>query len=243
MLKHFQIGVAKEIKADGTPITIADTTINTMVIDAVATTYPQDGVLGEEASSMKEHPEYLWVCDPLDGTIPYVFGIPISMFSLALVKDGEPVLGVLYDPYMKRLYHAIKGEGAYLNEQKLHVNDEKTLTKNFIAVPSKSRNLFDVGGLLQETVKRDINTCVFRCFTAEAILIATGQFVGNIFGHQTAHDVAAIKVIVEEAGGKVTDLMGNDQRYDRPTRGAIISNGLLHNELVALVKPYLTLIS
>lgn len=239
MLKYFQIGVAKENKSDGSPVTIADREVNALVIESVSKEYPNDGVLGEEASNLKEGAEYVWVCDPIDGTIPYTFGIPVSQFSLALVKDGNPVVGVLYDPYMKRLYHAVKGGGAFMNEQRIHVNKETKLAGNFIASPTQNVSLFDSAKLVEEISKRNINTCVFRCFTSECSLVASGQFVGSILGYPTAHDVAAVKIIVEEAGGKVTDLLGNEQRYDRAVKGAIISNGLVHDELVFLVKPYL----
>lgn len=239
MLKYFQVGVPKQDKADGSPVTIADREVNELVIASVKKEYPNDGVLGEEESSLKEHAEYLWVCDPIDGTIPYIFGIPVSQFSLALVKNGEPLIGVLYDPYMKRLYHAVKGGGVLMNEQRIHVNKETKLAGNFIASPTQSVPLFDSANLIEEISRRDINTCVFRCFTSECALVASGQFVGSILGYPTAHDVAAVKIIVEEAGGKVTDLFGNEQRYDSPVKGAIISNGLVHDELVALVKPYL----
>lgn len=241
MLKYFQVGIEKEAKADGSPVTIADKAINDLVIQQVKQEYVNDAVLGEEASYDKEDAEYLWVCDPLDGTVAYTFGVPVSQFSLALVKNGEPIVGVLYDPYMKRLYHAVKGEGAYLNEQKIQVNKESELRGNVISSQMQQMPLFDSADLIKEIQRRNINTCVFRCFTGESALVASGQFVGSILGYPTAHDIAAVKVIVEEAGGKVTDLFGNDQRYDQSVKGAIVSNGLVHDELVALVKPYLTI--
>src|SRR5688572_20277061 len=92
MLKHFQIGIAKENKADGSPVTIADKAINSMVIQEISQAYGNDGIYGEEESLVKEDGEYLWVCDPIDGTIPYAFGIPTNVFTLALLQDGKPLL-------------------------------------------------------------------------------------------------------------------------------------------------------
>lgn len=241
MLEHFQIGIEKEDKVDGSPVTIADTKINQIVIDAIRKAYPEHAIHGEEASHKKEGAEYVWSCDPIDGTIPYTFGIPTSMFSLALVKNGEPIVGVLYDPYMKRFYQAVKGQGAYMNNEKLHVNQEKKLSGNYISLPSQTVLFFDAVGLRTTASKEGIKSLTIFCLTYEVSLVALGQFVGNIFGYSTAHDVAAVKVIIEEAGGKVTDLLGNEQRYDQPINGAIVSNGLVHDELVALVKPYLTI--
>lgn len=161
------------------------------------------------------------------------------MFSLALVKDGVPILGVMYDPYEKRMYHAIRGEGAYLNGKKLAVSEQATLVGNHIALPGSAEELVDSGGLLQAAIQSKIKTFTFVCVTAEAALVASGQIVANVYGHSSPWDIAAIKVIVEEASGKVTSLSGDEQRYDRPIKGAIVSNGLVHDELTELVKKYL----
>ena len=83
------------------------------------------------------------------------------------------------------------------------------------------------------------NNFVDGSIVYNAILLAAGEIEGIVFPHHTAHDVAAIKVIVEEAGGKVTDFWGNDQRYDRPVKGCLISNGLIHQELLDLVQAHL----
>lgn len=240
MLEHFQIGIEKKDKADGTPVTIADTKINQMVIDAIEQNYPEHAIHGEEASHKKENAEYVWACDPIDGTIPYMLGVPTNQFSLALVQNGKPIVGVVYDPYMKRLYHATGGVGAFLNDKKIEVNKTKTLLEGkYIALHSQKTPFYRAGELIRDASARGFWTYVPYSFTYEAVMVASGRLVGSIFGYPTAHDVAAIKVIIEEAGGKVTDLLGNEQRYDQPIKGAIVSNGLVHQELVELVKPYL----
>ncbi len=239
MRRHLQIGIAAESKEDGSPVTIADTEIDNLVVEAVKSTYPDHAILSEEGDISPAPAEYTWVCDPLDGTQPYTFGVPVSMFSLALVKDGIPMLGVMYDPYEKRMYHAIKGEGAYLNGKKLAVSEQTALAGNHVALPGSTEALLDSGGLLNEAIQSNIKTFTFVCVTAEAALVASGQIVANVYGHNSPWDIAAIKVIVEEAGGKVTNLSGDEQRYDQPVKGAIISNGRVHDELVELVKGYL----
>ena len=105
MLQHFQVGVANETKAleGDTPVTVADKAINSMVIEAIKRQYPDHSVIGEEESNRRDNAEYTWVCDPIDGTIPYVMGVPTNVFSIAMVdKDGQPVVAVVFDPYMKR---------------------------------------------------------------------------------------------------------------------------------------------
>lgn len=238
MRRHLQVGIAAQTKDDGSPVTIADTEIDNLVVKAVKSTHSNHAVLSEEGDLSPSPAEYTWVCDPLDGTQPYTFGVPISMFSLALVKNGTPILGVMYDPYENRMYHAIKGEGAYLNGKKLAVSRRATLAGNHVALPGSAEDLLNSAALLHEAIQGNIKTFTFVCVTAEAALVASGQIVANVYGHSSPWDIAAIKVIVEEAGGKVTDLRGNEQRYDRPVKGAIVSNGLVHDELARLVRKH-----
>ena len=239
MLKYFQIGIAKEVKKDHTPLTIADTAINQMVIDAVKKTYPDHAIQGEEDSYLKDHVEYIWSCDPIDGTIPYTFGVPTSLFSLALLKNGEPILGVLYDPYMKRLYHAIKGEGAFLNDTRITVNSEKTFAHHYFGFPTYPTTMLNQQALFDVFIKKQVKMLEYLSITYMSTLVATGQWIGTLFQFTKPYDIAAVKVIVEEAGGKVTNLRGEEQRYDQPIFGAIISNAVIHAKLVKLVKKHL----
>jgi myo-inositol-1(or 4)-monophosphatase len=103
---------------------MAHTKINDFVIREVKRQFPKHGVHGEEASFAPER-EFVWVCDPVDGTMPFSIGLPISTHSLALTKNGVPMLGVVYEPFADRLYTAIKGEGAYLNSKPIHVSNKE----------------------------------------------------------------------------------------------------------------------
>lgn len=239
MLKHFQIGIKRETKDDHTPVTIADKAINQMVIEEIKKTYPTHSIQGEEASYVQKNVEYVWSCDPIDGTIPYTFGVPTSLFSLALVKNGEPILGVLYDPYMKRLYHAIKGQGAFLNKTPLRVNNEKKFTHTYFGFPSYPALMLNQSKFFEKLIKKEVRMLEYLSVTYTASLVATGQLVGCIFPFTKPYDIAAVKIIVEEAGGKVTNLRGEEQRYDQPILGAIISNGMLHKQLLKLTLPHL----
>lgn len=239
MLEHFKLGVEHEAKADATPITVADTTINTMVIDAVAAAYPNHTVLGEEESSETTESEYVWVCDPIDGTIPFTLGAPTSMFSLALTQNGVPIVAALYDPYLKRMFTAVQGEGVLLNSEKIHVGTELP-PKAYITLPVMQYGLTDNAGLAEDAIRSGLRGISLCCITYEAALVASGQIAGAIFPGQTPWDIAAVKLIVEEAGGKVTDLHGNEQRYDKPINGAVVSNGgIVHDRLVQLVNKHL----
>lgn len=236
--ENYTLGMNNQWKEDGTPVTATDLMINNMVIEAVNRNFPEHSVLSEEESDMKAGSEYIWVCDPVDGTIPFTFGVPVFSFSLALVKDGQPILGVVYDPMMDRLYSASQGEGTFLNGQRIMVSTADNLRKAVMNVDGAGQelpgyDLFRISSALQN----QMGGMVFRMYSYiySGMLVAAGEFAAAIFLKDTVHDAAAVKIIVEEAGGRATDIEGRDQRYDRKCKGLIASNGKLHDELVDIL--------
>ncbi len=239
MIKYFNQNNGSSYKKDKTIVTLADTEINSYLIEKVKEKYPKHCVDGEEEQFGKS--DYVWVCDPVDGTAMYASHIPVAVFSLALVINGVSTLGVVYDPFTNNLYSAIKGKGAYKNNEKINVNDielgDKKSTSNFDMWPGADYNIYDVIKKLgKKTYFVEIGSVIRAC-----MCVASGDFNLAIFPG-TKHkncDIAAAKVIVEEAGGKVTDLFGNEQRYDESINGAIISNGKVHNEVVDVIEKYI----
>lgn len=242
MLQYFQVGVANDLKEQegNTPVTIADKTINSLVIETVRKQYPTHAVIGEEESFGRKDADYVWVCDPIDGTTPYVMGVPTNVFSLAMIdaKDGQPVAAVVYDPYMKRKYWATKDGGAFMNGQPIHVNEVDTLDQAIIGGSSKRSKEIQTANFRGAVIDKCYRPIIMNSIIYEAMLVATGQIAATVFVGAGCHDVATSKLIVEEAGGRVTDVFGHEQRYDQTIKGAIISNGLIHDELVELAKAY-----
>jgi len=233
--RNFGLGMQRQWKSDNTPVTETDLLINRMLIEEVQKYFPDHDIKGEEEKSLVNNSNYIWVCDPVDGTIPFSHGIPLCTFSLALVEDGTPIVGIVYDPFMDRLFFAEKGGGAFLNGQKIAVSDQATLRSSVINSEPFHTAKYDITAILALLEERGAHATRFASFVYPGVLVAAGEFLADIFPHVTAHDVAALKVIVEEAGGKVTDLFGQEQRYDADIEGAIVSNGLIHDELVLLI--------
>lgn len=236
MIKYFEDNSEVSYKLDQTIVTKADTEINQYLIKKVKETFPTHSVDGEEEQFGKSN--YVWVCDPIDGTAMYARGIPVAVFSLALVIEGVPTIGVVYDPFTDSMYSAIKDKGAYKNDKKISVNNieltDKKSVSNFDMWPKADYNLYDsIKELGKKTYFVGVGSVIRAC-----ICIATGDFNLAIFPGTTHKncDIAAAKVIVEASGGKVTDLFGNEQRYDRDINGAIISNGKVHDEVVTVLK-------
>jgi fructose-1,6-bisphosphatase/inositol monophosphatase family enzyme len=238
MRENFIMGSKREWKADNTPVTVTDTTINSLVIERIKAAFPSHSVVGEE-ESFDNHSDMTWVCDPVDGTMPFSHGLPISTFSLALTKAGVPLLGVVYDPFMDRLFYAAKDRGAYMNEAKISVNNNTELKNTLInaeGFPGSSPAIENVSDFLNALKQTGAHVTTLWSVILPTALIAAGQFTAVVFNVTKPEDGAAIKVIVEEAGGKVTDLFGNEQRYDRNTKGFLASNGKVHDQLLQIIR-------
>ena len=239
MKKYFIEDNKSTYKVDKTIVTKADTEINKLLIKRVKETYPTHSVDGEEEQFGES--KYVWVCDPIDGTAMYARHIPVACFSLSLVIDGVPTIGVVYDVFTNNLYTAIKNEGAYCNDKQIKVNNYKLTDKEAVANmdiwPTAEYKLYDVYKELGEKAYFvSLGSVVRAC-----LCVAKGDFNLVVFPG-TKHkncDIAAIKVIVEEAGGLVTDLFGNEQRYDQDINGAIISNKVVHKETLEVINKHL----
>lgn len=224
-------------KEDRTVVTEIDQDINRYLIQKVIEKYPEHSVNGEEekyGSSSK----YVWVCDPLDGTGMFTAKLPVSVFSIAFVVDGVVQVGVVYDPFLDNMYTAIRGKGAYCNGEslqvnQLHVGDLGYRLNYEMWDHAKYDTMMLTKDLLHEVKISSIGSVARSCMA-----IASGYFSCDLFpGVEHGNcDIAASSLIVEEAGGKVTDFEGNMQRYDNDINGAIISNGISHDEILKKVK-------
>lgn len=233
MLKYFDIDQGIEQKEDRTFVTIADKLINTMVIEKLKELFPEDGVIGEEESNTEYGMERKWFCDPIDGTAGYIWGTPTAMFSLALVVDGVPTVGVAFDPFLNKMYTGIRGGKSFCNEKEIKVSD-KDLDTGIVDIGSIKRLLSRPH--YEKLINNSVRMSAFSGAVYKSCLIAKGRLVGYIEYVIGAHDTAAIHVIVENAGGKITATDGSPLDYSKPFKGAIISNGVVHEKLVEYCK-------
>lgn len=239
MLRYFDIGVPADWKEDNSPVTVADQMINDMVIERISAQYPDHGVVGEEASLVKPDAPMQWICDPIDGTVPFTLGIPTNVFALALCEAGEPIVAVVSDPYMSRTYTAQHGAGTYVNERKLTVSTTAVLEDAVMNISGRSdEDPANGSGIYYDLDAAGAKQIHHHSIVYEEIQVASGMFDAAIFAKSNPWDAAAGALLVTEAGGRVTDLLGRPQRYDRRITGAIFSNGNLHDDLVKLCTPH-----
>lgn len=237
---YFDTDVATRLKDDNTPVTAADEEINAMVITRLEKLYPDMAIIGEEGENGKKSP-YVWVCDPLDGTFPFTYRLPLSVFSLALVDDGKPIVGIIYDPFTDRMYTAEKGKGAQVNGASARVSEKKLGPNASIMMEWWGRCAYDVDTAMH-ALSAETGTYVLHLGSTvqSGCMVIRGVSEANVFPGTKGKfvDAAAMKIIVEEAGGRATDLAGNDQRYDRDINGIVLSNGVVHDEVLAYIKKY-----
>lgn len=232
-------GMPKTWKADQSPLTVTDTCISDLVIQAVTSTYPHHGVISEEDDrNPNPNSPYQWVVDPIDGTSPFSHGTPLFTFSLALVIDGVAEIGVIHDPMMNRLLVAEKGHGATMMKAgSIYVSRATSLNNSLMSFEdSRLWPTVRLGNLRTRLKVQGAQVTEYHAFVYGGMLVATGNHAAALYASRYPWDVAALKVIVEAAGGRVTNFAGGDQRYDRALQGAIVSNGLVHNQLIDIVQ-------
>ena len=235
------------IKEDASPVTLADTKINELVIKRVKEQFPADGVLGEE-ESFNLASSNLWVVDPLDGTPPFARGIPLSTFCMALVKNGQPVVAVVYDPYMKRLYWAAKGQGAYENKRKLDLSKHEPLGKLGVCLEVAGGSYWTtfkdpgIGGKMLESFDRTDDTFTYYLPIAYSIvMVAAGRFDAVVTSGKNPWDLAAAGFIAQEAGAKVTDIFGKPVgRWDQDIAGLRAAKPAIYTRVDEIVEPVLS---
>ena len=239
MKKNFRIGRKIEFKEDKTEITETDLAINDLIIKKINEKYPEHDILAEEKSDMSKNSDYVWVCDPVDGTIAFAHGVPTSVFSIALTYKGESILGAVYDPFMDRLFYAEKGKGAFLNDKKIRVSQRDKIEDCLITLITWKQAKFNITNIYSKLIGTGADVWDVGSSVNDGCLVACGEFDAILFPQHKPHDSAALKVIIEEAGGKVTDLFGEDQKYNSEIKGLLATNGLIHNQLIKMIKDVL----
>ncbi len=231
--KYYSPEVKTNIKQDLTPVTIADQKAEELIKKIVLQEFPDHSFLGEENSLVETESEYKWVVDPIDGTKQYMRQIPIFATQLALFKGDEVIVGVSNAPALDELMYAQKGEGAFLNDESLRVSQIDKLKDAYMVYGSITH--FDKQGLLENLINLENKSLAHRGYADfwGYHLLAQGKVDVMVEAKIKIWDVAALSLIVSEAGGKMTNFAGEDLNQDIKT--AIATNDLLHQQVVDLI--------
>jgi len=221
-----------ETKPDLTPVSEEDRAVEAALRERLAADRPDDGVLGEEMGESGEGASRRWIVDPIDGTMSYVRGVPAWATLLALEVDSEMVIGVVSAPALGRRWWAAKGSGAFADGEQIHVSDIRSLEDAHVVAPNE--RYFEKRGLDAgwRTIARKCWRPVgFADFWGH-MLVAEGAADAMIEPILNLWDVAALRPIVEEAGGRLSDLTGSGWANDAP---CVTTNGALHDEVLAIL--------
>ncbi len=231
-LRYFTGTFHVERKADKSPVTEADRRAEEIIVLSLRSAFPDFGFLGEEYGSQGPQDGTRWIIDPIDGTRNFVRGIPFWATLLALEEDGEVTLGVIYAPATGELFYARKGQGAHVDGKRLRVSGVDRLDEAFLVHGSLNllhgTEYWDGFVRLVDATERQRGYGDYHAYT----FIALGQAELCVEVDVKPWDLAPLKLLTEEAGGRFTDLSGKPTIY---SGNALVSNGRLHDQALALL--------
>ncbi|MBS0615510.1 MAG: inositol monophosphatase [Verrucomicrobia bacterium] len=204
-----------------------------IIIETILKAFPSHGILAEESGPSKTG-EILWIIDPLDGTVNFAHGIPVFSVSIAATRGEEILCGVVYQPITEELFTAEKGKGAFFNGQKMQVTDTTDINAAFLATGfpyNVDQNPLHCIDTFSNMTKKGIPIRRLGSAAIDLAYVAAGRFDAYWEVSLEPWDLAGGKLLVEEAGGKVTDYEGRPRSLRE--RGPILAtNGRLKLELV-----------
>lgn len=238
VLKQFY-GQAKKIEYKGETniVTEVDKRSEKLIVELLSSRFPKHSILAEEGTDMARPSEFKWIIDPLDGTTNYAHDYPIFCVSVALEKNGEIVVGAVYQPILEELFVAEKGNGAYLNGRKIQVSRVDKLRRALLSTGFPYDILENPGQAMQQfsgfvdtaqAVRRDGAAALDLCY------VAMGRFDGFWEVRLKPWDSAAGVLIITEAGGTVTDFQGAP--YSIYKDEIAVSNGLIHDQMCEVLQ-------
>lgn len=235
-LAHFQTGLVAERKADNSPVTIADRAAENVLRRLIMERWPDHSLIGEEyghTAGSDGSEGYTWVIDPIDGTKSYVSGVPLYAVLLALVKDDEPLLGVMHFPGLNDMVYAARGRGCYWNGRPAKVSNVAKLS-DAVLLTSDLNNFVPFNR--QDAFQRLVDSTYIQRTWGDAYgyaLVATGRAEIMLDPVMAVWDCGPLQVILEEAGGTFTDWEGTPTIFGGES---IATNGLLFDEVMAIVR-------
>ncbi len=241
--EFFAEGVATEYKGDVDVVTVADRTVVKLIRTRLGEVFPDHGIYGEEGTRERMEQEFRWYVDPLDGTTNFAHGFPQFCVSMGLEQrsadlkadeDGKLLAGVIYDPMRDELFEAERGMGATVNGKPIRVSKIASLAEALVATgfPSRKRHQSPNIHFYHEFTLRSHGVRRAGSAALDLAYVASGRLEGFWEFNLNPWDTAAGILLVEEAGGRLSDFAGRPVQLN--SRQVLGSNGLIHDELVGL---------
>ena len=218
------------------PVTEADHAAEKAIFEVIKNDFPNHFILSEEAGEIITDSSYKWIIDPIDGTINFANGIPLCCISIGLEYNGQIIMGAVYNPIMKEFFIAEKGKGATLNNNKIQVSNKTAVINSCLVTGFPYTYLDAPNGPLQvfeKLIRKGVPVRRLGSAAIDLCWVACGRFDGFYEHKLQAWDSAAGFLMVEEAGGKVTDFAGNYYSVYQPH--ILATNGKIHDEILAII--------
>jgi myo-inositol-1(or 4)-monophosphatase len=216
----------------------ADLEAEKYLIELIKKNFPEDGILSEEIGETKGSSGYRWIVDPLDGTVNFKSGIPYFCVSIAIEKNDQIASAFVFNPINEQLYYAELGKGSYLNNKPIKVSTTNKIKKFLMSYSTSHHRDHDTIIKGSRSFKNLLLNCRAVRLMGSSILdlcnLANGVFDGLIKVGGNYWDIAAGCLIVEEAGGRVTDFYGNN--WNKDTINLLASNGQNHQKLIRILE-------
>jgi len=236
LMKHFRQDWAL-LKKRGTAKEVAthyDKEVDRLIVEEIKRHYPRHNLLTEEGGFLEGDPDWLWIVDSLDGTGNFANFNPFFCVCIALMHQGELLLGAIYAPAINEFYFAEKGKAAYLNGVKVQVSDVSDLSQSYIFYcEGGDKDRGSTGELLQKVYPRITDIRKLGSAGLETAWVATGKGEAYFTTKIEPWDVAPGVLLVQEAGGKVSDFQGNPWKLQ--TSDLLFSNKKLHEKILSLL--------
>jgi len=233
-LKHFRRIDKVSFKSKQDIVTVADTEIEEFLINEIEHAFPEHGILAEETGIHKGKSDYLWVIDPVDGTVNYAAGLPYFAVSIGLAFKEQLILGVVFDPYQNDFMYAEKGKGAYINGRRIRIGGESKLINCLVATDLGHERSRQIVGRLKSLLPVTRAVRIMGAASRGLVDTALDRFQAYVHNDIQPWDAAAAYVVIKEAGGDVINFKGKPwQLHDRTI---IASNKTLSKKLLKYTK-------
>ncbi len=232
-LAYFGTGVVPELKADQTPVTVADRQAEQRLRAMIGARFPEHGIVGEEFGATNPGARYRWILDPIDGTKSFVQGVPFYGVLVGLEQDNEPVVGVCYLPALNEMIAAARGEGCTINGRRAQVSVVSQLA-DAVLLASDAESFATYGRAAAfDALRRQTKFTRTWGDCYGHILVATGRAELMLDPVMNVWDCAALLPIVQEAGGSFTDWQGIPTIHGG---SAVSTNRLLRDEVMQVLQ-------
>ena len=226
------------IKGPGDFVTASDKKVEKILIEELQKARPNYSILSEEIGKINNDESFRWIIDPIDGTSNFLHGIPHFAISIGLEHNNEIICGIIYDPIKDEMFIAEKGNGAYLNNQRIRVSSRKKLKDCMICT----------GGPKFESVDRELSMEEYKKFSSRVLVpirklgsaaldmayVASGRCDGFWTRNLNYWDIAAGIILIKESGGFVTDFYGENNYIENKT--ILVTNSKINNEMIEILK-------